>query len=109
LNECTSRSLDGLCQWNANTPDFTVHGHAVGLERILCRTLQHGSVEWPFIQWPLLVRARGLRRTEGSVDVEHCHFPDAFNGSPQTLRTAIGAMFRLKVQAQAESPRVVTC
>jgi hypothetical protein len=25
----------------------------------------------------------------------------AFNGSPQTLRTAIGSMYRLKAQAQA--------
>jgi len=39
----TSRALDSLCQRNLDTPDVTVDGHAVGLERILCRALQHGS------------------------------------------------------------------
>ena len=39
----TSRALDSLCQRNLDTPDVTVDCHAVRLERILCRALQHGS------------------------------------------------------------------
>src|SRR5688572_12075843 len=39
----TSRVLDSLCQRNLDTPDVTVDCHAVRLERILCRALQHGS------------------------------------------------------------------
>ena len=50
----TSRAPDSLCQRNLDTPDVTVDAHAVRLERILCRALQHNSrahVESRAVPW----------------------------------------------------------
>jgi len=46
-----------------------------------------------------------VRRAQETFNQSYCallrSLDTAFNGSPQTLRTAIGSMYRLKVQAQA--------
>jgi Ferritin-like len=46
-----------------------------------------------------------IRRAQEQFNDSYCTIlrllDEAFNGSPQTLRTAIGSMYRLKVQAQA--------
>ena len=46
-----------------------------------------------------------IRRAQEEFNDSYCAIlrllDQAFNGSPQTLRTAIGSMYRLKVQAQA--------
>jgi ferritin-like protein len=46
-----------------------------------------------------------IRRAQEQFNQSYCAIlrllDQAFNGSPQTLRTAIGSMYRLKVQAQA--------
>ena len=49
-------------------------------------------------------RAPAIRRAQEQFNDAYCAIlrllDQAFNGSPQTLRTAIGSMYRLKVQAQ---------
>ena len=46
-----------------------------------------------------------IRRAQDQFNDSYCALlrllDQAFNGSPQTIRTAIGSMYRLKVQAQA--------
>src|SRR5262245_53749394 len=50
----TSGSLDRVRERNLDAPDFTVDGHAVGLERFLRRAPQHRSrphIELGAVQW----------------------------------------------------------
>ena len=46
-----------------------------------------------------------IRRAQDQFNDSYCAIlrllDEALNGSPQTLRSAIGSMYRLKVQAQA--------
>src|SRR5262245_11917185 len=89
----TSGALDRLCQRNLDAPNFTIDGHAVGLERILGRAPQHRArphvelgavqgarhrraVERAFRQWTLPVRTHRLRGAETSLDVEDRAIPD---------------------------------
>jgi len=70
------------------------------------------SIDWNSVR-PMRANPRtsdhapgsAIRRAQEQFNDSYCGLlrllEQTFNGSPQTLRTAIGAMFRLKMQAQA--------
>src|SRR5262245_46145283 len=83
-----SRSAHRSGRRNLDTADFPVDRHTVRLERLGCRTTQHGSgphvelrpVQWAYhrrfvehalTQGTLLVSTCGLGGAAASVDVEH--------------------------------------
>jgi hypothetical protein len=74
----TSRALDSLGERNLDTPHFAVDGHAVRLERIRCRALQHSPVHTLKCE-PCQGTSQSTRRVGLYLaDLQYCHLASGF-------------------------------